>query len=65
MYNATVVNETHNLAAPLRKLATWTARILWAGWIPLVLFLVFFTGMPDIHNAMHGVRHSSTFVQCH
>lgn len=47
------------------RLVTWISRAMWLGWIPLVLFLVFFTSMPDIHNAMHGVRHSSSVVQCH
>ncbi len=43
----------------------WVERILWASWVPLVLFTVFFSSIPDIHNGMHPVRHSTTIVQCH
>ena len=43
----------------------WVERVLWATWIPLVLFTVFFTSIPDVHNGMHPVRHSTTIVQCH
>jgi len=43
----------------------WAERILWVSWVPLVLFTVFFTSIPDIHNGVHPVRHSTTIVQCH
>jgi len=47
------------------SLATWAERVLWMAWIPLVLFTVFFASIPDVHNGMHPVRHSTTIVQCH
>ncbi|MDQ6952051.1 MAG: CbtB-domain containing protein [Mariprofundaceae bacterium] len=47
------------------SLATWAERALWMAWIPLVLFTVFFVSIPDVHNGMHPVRHSTTIVQCH
>ena len=43
----------------------WVERILWVSWVPLVLFTVFFTSIPDIHNGVHPIRHSTTIVQCH
>ncbi len=45
--------------------AVWAERALWATWIPLILFTVFFTSIPDVHNGMHPIRHSTTIVQCH
>jgi len=47
------------------SLAIWAERVLWMAWIPLVLFTVFFASIPDVHNGMHPVRHSTTIVQCH
>jgi len=43
----------------------WLERVLWISWVPLVLYTVFFTPIPDIHNGMHPLRHSTTVVQCH
>jgi len=43
----------------------WAERLLWVSWVPLVLFTVFFTSIPDIHNGVHPIRHSTTIVQCH
>jgi len=43
----------------------WLQRLLWAAWIPLVLYVVFFSPIPDIHDGMHPLRHASTLVQCH
>lgn len=45
--------------------ALWLERALWLAWIPLVLYVVFFAPIPDIHDGMHPLRHSSTLVQCH
>jgi len=47
------------------SLTIWAERVLWMTWIPLVLFTVFFASIPDVHNGMHPVRHSTTIVQCH
>jgi len=47
------------------SMGVWVERILWMAWIPLVLFTVFFASIPDVHNGMHPVRHSTTIVQCH
>ncbi len=49
-------------ATPLR---IWAERILWLAWVPLVLFTIFFAAIPDVHNGMHPLRHSTTVVQCH
>ncbi len=46
-------------------LKIWAERVLWLAWIPMVLFTVFFASIPDVHNGMHPVRHSTTIVQCH
>ncbi len=46
-------------------LAVWAERLLWLSWVPLVLYTVFFTSIPDIHNGVHPIRHSTTIVQCH
>jgi len=64
-----------NLSTSMQQTATtvqtgtspriWVERILWASWVPLVLFTVFFTSIPDIHNGVHPIRHSTTIVQCH
>jgi len=43
----------------------WVERVLWVSWVPLVLFTVFFSSIPDVHNGMHPLRHSTTIVQCH
>ncbi len=40
-------------------------RLLWACWVPLVLFTIFFAPIPDVHDGMHPLRHSTTVVQCH
>ncbi len=53
---------TQTTTTPLR---VWAERILWLSWIPLVLFTVFFASIPDVHDGMHPVRHSTTIVQCH
>jgi len=45
--------------------AVWMERVLWLSWVPLVLFTIFFSSIPNIHNGMHPVRHSTTVVQCH
>jgi len=45
--------------------ARWLERALWLAWIPLVLYAVFFAPIPDLHDGMHPIRHSSTLVQCH
>ncbi len=47
------------------SIAVWAERILWISWIPLVLFTVFFTSIPDVHDGVHPIRHSTTIVQCH
>jgi len=44
---------------------TLAGRILWMAWIPLTLYMVFFAPIPDIHDGMHTLRHSTTIVQCH
>jgi len=43
----------------------WLERVLWVSWVPLVLFTVFFASIPDVHDGMHPIRHSTTIVQCH
>ncbi len=48
-----------------RGALAWLERALWLAWIPLVLYVVFFSPIPDIHDGMHPIRHSSTLVQCH
>jgi len=50
------------LTTPLR---IWAERIIWLAWVPLVLFTIFFSSIPDVHNGMHPLRHSTTVVQCH
>ncbi len=60
-----IVSAAHGLDEAIHQTGIWASRALWLGWIPLVLFLVFFTSMPAIHNGMHGLRHASTLVQCH
>lgn len=65
MKSAQVVSPLQILAHARTPLLTWTTGLLWAGWIPLVLYLVFFASIQDVHNGMHQVRHASTVVQCH
>jgi len=56
----------HAISTPTStSLRVWAERVLWMAWIPLVVFTVFFASIPDIHNGMHPVRHSTTVVQCH
>jgi len=47
------------------SMRTWAGRVLWMAWIPLTLYVVFFAPVPDIHDGMHPLRHSTTIVQCH
>ncbi len=62
---STTMNQEVVQTASKTSIAVWAERILWASWIPLVLFTVFFTSIPDIHNGVHPIRHSTTIVQCH
>ncbi len=52
-------------AASQSSAMVWLERILWVSWVPLVLYTVFFASIPDVHDGMHPVRHSTTIVQCH
>jgi len=61
MIKTVASNRSLTVASP----AVWMERILWLGWVPLVLFTVFFSSIPDVHNGMHPLRHSTTIVQCH
>ncbi|MDX8413012.1 MAG: hypothetical protein R8J85_02900 [Mariprofundales bacterium] len=54
-----------NRAGTAPSLGLWMERVLWLSWVPLVLFTIFFAPVPDIHNGMHPLRHSTTVVQCH
>ena len=65
MKSTHVINPTQALAPSHTRLLTWATGLLWVGWIPLVLYLVFFASIQDMHNGMHQVRHASTVVQCH
>ncbi|MDQ6950620.1 MAG: CbtB-domain containing protein [Mariprofundales bacterium] len=47
------------------SITRWAERALWLAWIPVVLYTVFFSAIPNIHNGMHPIRHSTTVVQCH
>ncbi|MDQ6964445.1 MAG: CbtB-domain containing protein [Mariprofundales bacterium] len=47
------------------SVAVWVEALLWLSWVPLVLFTLFFSSIPDIHDGMHPLRHSTTIVQCH
>lgn len=62
------MNRAMTLAGTTRTGAAasrWLQRLLWVAWIPLVLYVVFFAPMPDVHDGMHPLRHASTLVQCH
>lgn len=52
-------------AASQSSVMLWLERALWISWVPLVLYTVFFASIPDVHDGMHPVRHSTTIVQCH
>ena len=58
---ATVGQQAAIQSSPM----VWLERVLWVSWVPLVLFTVFFASIPDVHDGMHPVRHSTTIVQCH
>jgi len=45
--------------------ALWAERVLWMVWVPLVVYAVFMAPVPDLHDGMHPVRHSTTIVHCH
>ncbi len=60
----TTTNERH-IAREGAGLAVWAERLLWAAWIPLVVYTVFIAPIPDVHDGMHPLRHSTTIVQCH
>ena len=62
---STTMNQEVAQSHAKTGIAVWAERILWASWVPLVLFTVFFTSIPDIHNGVHPIRHSTTIVQCH
>ena len=62
---ATTMQHTVTAAHTGASTRVWAERILWVSWVPLVLFTVFFTSIPDIHNGVHPIRHSTTIVQCH
>jgi len=62
---STTMQQGEVQAQSQTSMGVWTERILWMAWIPLVLFTVFFASIPDVHNGMHPVRHSTTIVQCH
>ncbi|MDQ6974021.1 MAG: CbtB domain-containing protein [Mariprofundaceae bacterium] len=62
---STTMQGNISKAKATTSLATWAECVLWMTWIPLVLFTVFFASIPDVHNGMHPVRHSTTIVQCH
>ena len=62
----TITIEQQAAKSPSKAgVAVWAERLLWLSWVPLVLFTVFFTSIPDIHNGVHPIRHSTTIVQCH
>jgi len=62
---ATTMQQTATTVQTGTSTRIWAERILWVSWVPLVLFTVFFTSIPDIHNGVHPIRHSTTIVQCH
>jgi len=62
---ATTMQQTATTTKAGASIRVWAERILWLSWVPLVLFTVFFTSIPDIHNGVHPIRHSTTIVQCH
>jgi len=62
---STTVQQGAVQAQSKTTMGVWIERTLWMAWIPLVLFTVFFSSIPDVHNGMHPVRHSTTIVQCH
>ncbi len=61
-----MTTQTGTIATPtLSTPAIWLERLLWLAWVPLVLYTIFFAPIPDIHDGMHPLRHSTTVVQCH
>lgn len=56
-------------AARERHLGAWLRYallqgILWLS-VPVALYLVFAAPIPAVHDALHGVRHATTFFTCH
>ena len=65
MTNTMTIEQQAENSRSRAGVAVWAERLLWLSWVPLVLFTVFFTSIPDIHNGVHPIRHSTTIVQCH
>ena len=65
MNTTTTFTATETQASAGSSIARWAECALWMAWIPVVLYTLFFSAIPDIHNGMHPVRHSTTVVQCH
>ncbi|RMH51457.1 MAG: hypothetical protein D6682_04465 [Zetaproteobacteria bacterium] len=66
MQQPAIATKANTITAPTAsKLARRTEMVLWALWIPLTIFTIFFVPIPDIHDGMHPLRHSTTVVQCH